>query len=141
MEFLLLVRDCVCRWQPFLSYEGFRCPEGRSLTENFQFFSYGTLYHRQWEPLYQQPWVGQSPLCMVTHGLLKLEDGTLVLSRRVMACRVDFNHNLKKKGSIDRALKTASNSPKHLSSKDMKLKDIYILVLRGRERCSLVVST
>jgi hypothetical protein len=24
------------------------------------------------------------------HGLLKLEDGTLVLSRRVIACRVDF---------------------------------------------------
>ena len=32
------------------------------------------------------------------HGLLKLEDGTLVLSRRVMACRVDFNHNFLKKG-------------------------------------------
>jgi hypothetical protein len=32
------------------------------------------------------------------HGLLKLEDGTLVLSRRVIACRVDFNHNLKQKG-------------------------------------------
>ena len=43
MEFLLLVRYCVCRWQPFLSYEGFRCPEGRSLTQNFQFFSYGTI--------------------------------------------------------------------------------------------------
>ena len=37
------------------------------------------------------------------HGLLKLEDGTLVLSRRVIACRVDFNRNLKKKGqSIER---------------------------------------
>ncbi len=24
------------------------------------------------------------------HGLLKLEDGTFVLSRRVIACRVDF---------------------------------------------------
>jgi hypothetical protein len=34
----------------------------------------------------------------LSHGLLELEDGTLVLSRRVMACRVDFNHNLKKKG-------------------------------------------
>jgi hypothetical protein len=40
---------------------------------------------------------------LLTHGLLKLEDGTLVLSRRVIACRVDFNHNLKKKGqSIER---------------------------------------
>ena len=30
------------------------CPEGRSLTENFQFFSYVTLLHRDWEPLYLQ---------------------------------------------------------------------------------------
>ena len=83
---------------------------------------------------------GNAQKATLKHGLLKLEDGTLVLSRRVIACRVDFNHNFKK-GSIDRALKTDSKSPKHLSSKDMKLKDIYILVLRGRERCSLVVST
>ena len=78
---------------------------------------------------------------LLTHGLLKLEDGTLVLSRRVMACRVDFNHNFLKKGSIDRALKSDSKSPKHLSSEVMKLKDIYILILKGQERWSLVVST
>jgi hypothetical protein len=46
-----------------------------------------------------------------------------------------------KEGSIDRDLKSDSKSPKHLSSEDMKLKDICVLILRGQERWSLVVST
>jgi hypothetical protein len=34
----------------FVVTKGFLCTEGRSLTENVQFFSYGTLKHYDWEP-------------------------------------------------------------------------------------------
>ena len=44
-------------------------------------------------------------------------------------------------GSIDRDLKSYYKSPMHISCEDIKLKDICLLILRGRERCSLVVST